>query len=88
MIRFVTYPGEAFAGEYVDWPCPDCGAVGCDCDEEYRASHEEKSRWSKLTREEREAELQAIYARIDAAFNRKVENEIRFTMDMQRKDAA
>lgn len=34
MIRFITHAGEAYSGEPVDWPCFDCGTIGCDCDAE------------------------------------------------------
>jgi hypothetical protein len=87
MIRFIPYAGEAFAGEYVDTPCSLCGDLICDCDDDYR-DPEALRAWMRLTEDERQSRLAEAHAKIAAAFNTKVERDLRFTIELQRKDAA
>jgi hypothetical protein len=87
MIRFVPTAGEGMDGDYVEVPCPDCQDLHCDCDDEYR-DPEALRAWMRLTEDERNRRIEEAHAKIAAAFNTKVERDLRFTIEMQRKDAA
>lgn len=78
--RFIRTAGEAIDGDWCETTCPWCASMHCDC--------EEVETPSARSPEQLAADVAAAEAHIARCFAEKIEADLRFTMEMQRKRRA